>query len=711
MPQKPLVSIIVPVCNVEAYLPQCLDALLEQTLENIEIIALDDGSTDGSLGILREYGQRDGRLRVIAKDNEGYGATINRGVAEARADYIGIVESDDYPEPDMFQKLHSAAVRFDADLVKCDFFDTFEDGERVRGNLAGLPHGVVFDAVDEPQIMTITPSIWAALYRRKMIDDAAIACRPTPGAAFQDTSFALKCFASARRCVMLGVPLLHYRRDNPNSSTLSTDKVQTVADEFAEARAFMARDKQRYNALIAWQRLNEWNTHSWDLTRVAPEARVEYLGRMKEEFSKAREDGEIDLGLFDECAAERLEALLEADGDSLVGFDPSRAASPLMTLDVHERARKVKVSVVIGAYNNERYIKRCVRSCLRQTHGDVEVVCVDDASCDATYLILRKLAASDARVKLVHLDENVGTHATRLEGVLAATGDIVTFLDGDDELSSEACAHMARAFAEEPYDIVQFGMRVLAGKGATKAQVRNMEEWVRPPSGSLFDDEIVRSAFVDLECCANVAGKAFRTELARAAFKSLGGVWADYGEDGMEYFAIACRARTYRGLPGSKLYRYHFGDGPSSRRQMTETQFQRPLRIRQAIDGTRDFLERSGALDYRAEAYGSFRDGQLHALVRTWDECVRLQDKDACLKQVLASWPRGEVEGAVCLRGRSAAEALLRCLDPGDSISFEHAWAGGYAEAERAVREEYEGSASYKVGRAVTSVPRRLLRR
>lgn len=121
------VSVLVPVCNVERYLRQCLESLVAQTLNDIQIICLDDGSTDSSPDILEEFRRIDPRIEVVTKPNSGYGDSMNIGLGMARGEYIGIVESDDFAEPDMFEQLYAFAKRHDADAVKSNFFAHTED--------------------------------------------------------------------------------------------------------------------------------------------------------------------------------------------------------------------------------------------------------------------------------------------------------------------------------------------------------------------------------------------------------------------------------------------------------------------------------------------------------------------------------------------------------------------------------------------------------
>ena len=125
MSEQCLVSVLVPIYNVERYLRECLNSLISQTLEDIEIICIDDGSTDGSLGIVREFQSRDARIKVITKPNSGYGNSMNRGLDAATGKYIGIVESDDFAETTMFEDMVALAEANNADVVKTNFFTHF----------------------------------------------------------------------------------------------------------------------------------------------------------------------------------------------------------------------------------------------------------------------------------------------------------------------------------------------------------------------------------------------------------------------------------------------------------------------------------------------------------------------------------------------------------------------------------------------------------
>ena len=119
---SPKVTVVVPIYNVEKYLRQCLDSIVNQTLKDIEIIFVDDGSTDSSQKIIQAYMDKDSRVKVITKPNSGYGNSMNRGFDMAEGEYIGIVESDDYADPEMFEEMYNVDSSNQLDVVKSGFY-------------------------------------------------------------------------------------------------------------------------------------------------------------------------------------------------------------------------------------------------------------------------------------------------------------------------------------------------------------------------------------------------------------------------------------------------------------------------------------------------------------------------------------------------------------------------------------------------------------
>lgn len=127
----PLISVIIPVYNVEQYLRRCLDSVVAQTYQNLEIICVDDGSVDHSGKICDQYAARDARIKVIHQENQGLSAARNRGLDAAEGEYIAFVDSDDYILEDMYKKMLDKLLDYNVDLCVCQWQYEFSDGRQV----------------------------------------------------------------------------------------------------------------------------------------------------------------------------------------------------------------------------------------------------------------------------------------------------------------------------------------------------------------------------------------------------------------------------------------------------------------------------------------------------------------------------------------------------------------------------------------------------
>ena len=128
------ISVIVPIFNAEKYLTICIDSIIKQTFKDIEIILINDGSTDNSYKILQEYEKKDSRIVLINQKNKGLGETRNYGIRIAKAPYLAFVDSDDFISPLMLEKLYLKIIQNNSDLVKCAFSRVFENGSSTKEN-------------------------------------------------------------------------------------------------------------------------------------------------------------------------------------------------------------------------------------------------------------------------------------------------------------------------------------------------------------------------------------------------------------------------------------------------------------------------------------------------------------------------------------------------------------------------------------------------
>ena len=167
---KALVSIIVPVYNVQQYLDRCLKSLVGQTYQNIEILLVDDGSRDSSGELCDLWGTRDDRIKVFHKENGGVTSARLRGVREAKGEWIGFVDGDDAVEPEMYEHLLANARKYEAQISHCGYKLIFEDGrERFFYNTGMLMHNDRIEGLRE--LLTgavVEPGLWNKLFRREL---------------------------------------------------------------------------------------------------------------------------------------------------------------------------------------------------------------------------------------------------------------------------------------------------------------------------------------------------------------------------------------------------------------------------------------------------------------------------------------------------------------------------------------------------------------
>lgn len=226
------ISVLVPVYNVESYLAQCLDSLLNQSYKDIEIICVDDGSTDKSGQILDQYAAMEPRMVVIHKENTGYGNSMNVALSHAVGEYVAIVESDDFACRDMIQVLYEAVELSSADVVKGTFYNYYNGQDMLSTRLDHYPKNRTINIFSCPTLFNLADTIWSCLYKRSFLLSHSICFHETPGASYQDISYALQVWMQAEKVYLIEKPVLHYRRDNPNSSMNDPKKVFSVFEEY-----------------------------------------------------------------------------------------------------------------------------------------------------------------------------------------------------------------------------------------------------------------------------------------------------------------------------------------------------------------------------------------------------------------------------------------------------------------------------------------------
>ena len=453
-----------PSLNVARYIGQCLESVLRQALEDIQIICIDAGSTDGTWEILQRYAKNDPRVTLIKSDMRSYGHQMNLGLDAATGDYIGIVETDDWIEPDMFERLWKAATEHDADLVKCNYFwfrTTPELQDDYFENLAACKYEHIFRPLEEQTLFTTTPSIWSGIYSREMLVRNGIRFNETPGASYQDTSFHFMVCSCAERAYLIPEALHHYRRDNEASSVNTGAKVFCICDEMHYFEQFYAERPDVRQQLEPFYMALKYEKYRWNFERLSPELQWEFLKTMHSEFAQHDAEGLLRREFFSDIAWQQVRLVCDSpvayyrERCKVYAARPQGEDLPAAEVLCESQAASPDVSVVMPLYNCERYVRESVGSVLSQTHHNLEVICIDDGSTDTTLDIALSMAASDDRMCVAH-QVNEGQSAARNHGMALARGTYLVFLDGDDMLRDDAIAYLLDKARQLETDIIYF---------------------------------------------------------------------------------------------------------------------------------------------------------------------------------------------------------------------------------------------------------------
>ncbi len=219
----PKISVIIPVYNAEPYLEQCMDSVLGQTLKEIEIICVDDGSTDRSGDILEGYRRRDNRVTVVHQENLHAGVARNKGMALASGKYLAFLDADDYFCPNCLEKLYERAELVQAEVVAFGHYAWFnETGEKLAfwlpfGRIGAYADPLLFSAADEVETLfqEFTGISWDKLFRTDYIRGNGFSFQELP--AMEDNRFVYPAIACATRLSLLAERLVVHRYDNPQS--------------------------------------------------------------------------------------------------------------------------------------------------------------------------------------------------------------------------------------------------------------------------------------------------------------------------------------------------------------------------------------------------------------------------------------------------------------------------------------------------------------
>lgn len=296
---QPKVSIIVPVYNSAKHLEECIESLVNQTLKDIEIIIVDDASTDASWDIIEYWAEKDDRIDVILHvKNQGTGKSINDGIMVARGEYIAEVDADDFIDPDMYEYLYSLTGD-GVDVVKSGYFTYFDkehDTPLSMVDKVTTLKPISLSYMERLHMFQFQPSFWSGIYRRRFIKDNGLYWNETKGASFQDTSIIFKINALCEKMIITDKSFYHWRCSDSHSIT-STKWPMAVLHEYGVIEDFLKDHAELQLPLRYILSRMRFGTYIWNYFRISEADRKEFAMRAAEDL--ARDNDYQDMRYYD----------------------------------------------------------------------------------------------------------------------------------------------------------------------------------------------------------------------------------------------------------------------------------------------------------------------------------------------------------------------------------------------------------------------------
>lgn len=412
---RPLVSIIVPVYNVEKYLRECLDSLVHQTYKNIEIICVNDGSKDDSQSILDEFEYMyPSKVTCYSKDNGGLSSARNYGLDRAKGKYIMFIDSDDFIEKDTVTQAVANLEKTATDLYVFGIQQFCSDGDtediintndwfKRRMQPAGYQE-LTFERAQKTNI-----HVCNKVFRRDLIKDL----RFPEGLLFEDIYFTWSYMLAADTVVYNDDVYYHYR---------------------VHSESIMAKAASSYTFDKLLHHLENWHRLFIDSCRN---------DTVRNRFSELRA---LLLSL-----SERVKELAPESYCKII-----QEYAKLYNTELSEAVSTPDVSIIVPVYNVEKYLKQCLDSLVHQSLQNIEIICVDDGSTDSSGTILEEYAKRYSTIKVIH-KENGGLSSARNIGLRIAKASYIAFVDSDDYVDTTLFERAYKAITRNDVDFVVYG--------------------------------------------------------------------------------------------------------------------------------------------------------------------------------------------------------------------------------------------------------------
>ena len=402
--ENELISIVVPIYNVENYLRQCLDSISEQTYKNFECILVNDGSTDSSQQIAEEY-LVDSRFKLINQSNKGLSGARNTGISHIREEstFISFVDSDDYIYPDFLETLIEH-IEDDVDIIE-GMIDYFYDEIKVDNVCHDFEKQILIskdDKLGKLALNELRVSVFPKLFRKSLLTEDFF----PEGWIFEDLAVVPELVSHSRKWIKLPKVIYGYRI-RPNSITTK---------EFSEEKLDVFKIFEKYDLFFENEN---------DVTKLLVE-KLKYLHLNYHDIEFLPENNQY-------------KQLYQQEKQKLLS-------------KIADYESKALISIIVPIYNVEKYLRQCLDSIQDQTYQNFECLLINDGSSDNSADICREYVSKDSRFRYIE-KENGGVSSARNLGIEHSKGEYITFIDSDDWVDSDYLEVLYTALIDENADI------------------------------------------------------------------------------------------------------------------------------------------------------------------------------------------------------------------------------------------------------------------
>ena len=402
--ENELISIIVPIYNVENYLRQCLDSIQNQTYKKFECIMVNDGSTDSSQQIAEEY-LTDSRFTLINQSNKGLSGARNTGISHIREEstFVAFVDSDDYIYPDFLETLIEH-IEDDVDIIE-GMIEYFHDEIKVDNVCHNFEKKILIskdDKLGELALNELRVSVFPKLFRKSLLTEDFF----PEGWIFEDLAVVPELVSHSGKWIKLPKVIYGYRI-RPNSITTK---------EFSEEKLDVFKIFGKYDLFFKDES---------DGTKLLVE-KIKYLHLNYHDIEFVPEDSQY-------------KSLYKEEKEKILS-------------QIEEYEKGELISIIVPIYNVENYLRQCLDSIMSQTHQNFECLLINDGSPDNSADICREYVEKDSRFKYFE-KENGGVSSARNLGIECSGGAYITFIDADDWVDSDYLEVLYNALIDENADI------------------------------------------------------------------------------------------------------------------------------------------------------------------------------------------------------------------------------------------------------------------